>query len=80
MGAACSLDLLSVLESADQRSGLQMAANAHFLAVRYQLSSGGGAEIYQKPAGGNGQEELLLRSGLNGYPDDWSPDGEVDCV
>jgi len=33
--------------------------------------------IYQKPAGGNGQEELLLHSGLNGYPDDWSPDGKL---
>ena len=32
--------------------------------------------IYQKPAGGNGQEELLLNSGLNGFPDDWSPDGK----
>ena len=33
------------------------------------------AELYLKPAGGNGQEELLLHSGLNGFPDDWSPDG-----
>jgi len=36
----------------------------------------GGTEIYQKPAGGNGQEELLLRAGINVYPDDWSPDGK----
>jgi Tol biopolymer transport system component/predicted Ser/Thr protein kinase len=34
-------------------------------------------DIYQKPAGGNGQEELLLHSGLNGFPDDWSPDGKL---
>jgi len=32
--------------------------------------------IYQKPVGGNGQEELLLHSGLNGFPNDWSPDGK----
>ena len=32
--------------------------------------------IYQKPAGGNGQEELLFRSGVNGWPGDWSPDGK----
>jgi Tol biopolymer transport system component len=32
--------------------------------------------IYQKAAGGNGQEEPLLHSGLNGFPDDWSPDGK----
>jgi len=32
--------------------------------------------FYQKPAGGNGQEELLLHPGLNGIPDDWSPDGK----
>jgi len=34
------------------------------------------SEIYQKPAGGNGQEELLLHSGINGFPEDWSPDGK----
>ena len=33
-------------------------------------------DIYQKPAGGNGQEELLVHPGLNGAPDDWSPDGK----
>jgi len=33
-------------------------------------------DIYQKPAGGNGQEELLLHAGINGFPDDWSPDGK----
>jgi Tol biopolymer transport system component len=33
-------------------------------------------DIYQKAAGGNGQEELLVHSGLNGAPDDWSPDGK----
>jgi len=42
------------------------------------LSSGGGsADIYQKPAGGNGQEELLLHGGINAFPDDWSPDGKL---
>ena len=41
------------------------------------LSSGSySSDIYQKPAGGNGQEELLLHSGLNGFPGDWSPDGK----
>jgi len=34
------------------------------------------SEIYQRPAGGNGQEELLLHAGINGYPNDWSPDGK----
>ena len=34
------------------------------------------SDIYQKPAGGNGQEELLLHSGINGFPYDWSPDGK----
>jgi Tol biopolymer transport system component/predicted Ser/Thr protein kinase len=42
------------------------------------LSSGGGsADIYQKPAGGNGQEELLLHGGIDAFPDDWSPDGKL---
>ncbi len=40
------------------------------------LSSGGTADIYQKPAGGNGQEELLLHAGINGFADDWSSDGK----
>ena len=39
-------------------------------------ASGGSTEMYQKPAGGNGQEELLLHAGINGYPNDWSPDGK----
>jgi Tol biopolymer transport system component len=34
------------------------------------------SDIYQKPAGGNGQEELLLHGGINGFPNDWSPDGK----
>jgi Tol biopolymer transport system component len=34
------------------------------------------AEIYRKPVGGNDREELLLHSGINGYPLDWSPDGK----
>jgi Tol biopolymer transport system component len=34
------------------------------------------SDIYQKPAGGNGQEELLLHAGVNGFPQDWSPDGK----
>jgi serine/threonine protein kinase/Tol biopolymer transport system component len=33
-------------------------------------------DIYQKPAGGNGQEELLLHAGVNGFSEDWSPDGK----
>jgi len=32
-------------------------------------------DLYQKPAGGNGQEELLLHAGVNAYTEDWSPDG-----
>ena len=34
------------------------------------------ADIYRKPVGGNDREELLLHSGINGYPLDWSPDGK----
>jgi eukaryotic-like serine/threonine-protein kinase len=34
------------------------------------------ADIYRKLSGGNGQEELLLHAGINGYPQDWSPDGK----
>jgi hypothetical protein len=33
-------------------------------------------DIYQKPAGGSGQEELLLHAGVNGNPTDWSADGK----
>ncbi len=33
-------------------------------------------DIYQKAAAGNGQEILLLRAGVNGFPLDWSPDGK----
>jgi eukaryotic-like serine/threonine-protein kinase len=33
-------------------------------------------DIYQKSAGGNGQEELLLHAGTDGCPNDWSPDGK----
>ena len=33
-------------------------------------------DIYQKPASGSGQEELLLHAGVNGRPNDWSPDGQ----
>ena len=33
-------------------------------------------DIYQKPAGGNGQEELLVHASANGVPEDWSPDGK----
>ena len=41
------------------------------------LASGGYiGDIYQKPASRNGQEELLLHSGINGFPEDWSPDGK----
>jgi len=35
-----------------------------------------GYDIYQKPAGGNGQEEILLHAALNGYSEDASPDGK----
>jgi Tol biopolymer transport system component len=33
-------------------------------------------DIYQKPASGSGQEELLLHAGGNGRSEDWSPDGK----
>jgi serine/threonine protein kinase/Tol biopolymer transport system component len=34
------------------------------------------SDLYQKPAGGNGQEELVIHTGVNGNTDDWSPDGK----
>ena len=34
------------------------------------------ADIYQKPVGGNVQEELLLHGGINTRPEDWSSDGK----
>jgi eukaryotic-like serine/threonine-protein kinase len=34
------------------------------------------SDLYQKPSGGNGQEELLLHGGVNANTEDWSPDGK----
>ena len=34
------------------------------------------SDLYLKPAGGNGQEELMLHAGVNGISDDWAPDGK----
>ena len=34
------------------------------------------SDLYQKSSAGNGQEELLLRGGVNATPLDWSPDGK----
>ena len=33
-------------------------------------------DIFQKPVGGNGQEELLFHGVVGGWQDDWSPDGK----
>ena len=33
-------------------------------------------DIYQKSRGGNGEEELLVRAGVNGFVQDWSTDGD----
>jgi len=35
-----------------------------------------GSEILRKSIAGSGQEETLLRAGLNAFPTDWSPDGK----
>jgi Tol biopolymer transport system component len=64
--------------SGASRSPVWSADGSRLIFAFQSLSSGGGStDIYQKPAGGNGQEELLLHSGINGYPDDWSPDGKL---
>jgi dipeptidyl aminopeptidase/acylaminoacyl peptidase len=42
--------------------------------VAFSSRTAGG--IFQKPAAGNGQEELLVQSGVNGRAFDWSPDGK----
>ena len=36
---------------------------------------GDNPNIYQKSAGGNGAEQLLLRGAVNAVPQDWAPDG-----
>ncbi|HEV2202852.1 MAG TPA: protein kinase [Bryobacteraceae bacterium] len=46
------------------------------LAFTTQSSNSYSSEISAKPAGGNGQEEPLLRAGINASPQDWSPDGK----
>jgi hypothetical protein len=46
------------------------------LVFSLQSSGGYSTDIYRKPAGGNGQEELLIHAGINGFPLDWSPDGK----
>lgn len=33
-------------------------------------------DLYQKPANGNGQQELLLHGGVNTFVGDWSSDGK----
>jgi Tol biopolymer transport system component len=35
----------------------------------------GSDDLYQKPSNGAGNDELLLESSLNKFPQDWSPDG-----
>ena len=46
------------------------------LVFAFQGSSNYLVDIYQKPSAGNGEEELLLHAGFNGFPLDWSPDGK----
>ena len=46
------------------------------LVFALQGSGGYSGDIYRKPAGGNGREELLIHAGINGFPTDWSPDGK----
>jgi len=46
------------------------------LVFSLQSLSAYSSDIYQKPVGGNGQEELLLHAGVNAFPQDWSPDGK----
>ena len=43
----------------------------------YSLAVGGATtDLHQKPASGNGREELLLHGGVNAFPSDWSSDGK----
>ena len=46
------------------------------LAYSVESSSLYYSEIFRKSTAGSGQEESLLRTGVNGFPDDWSPDGK----
>ncbi len=70
----------SVLSRFTFRSGIGTSAvwspDGSRLAFALQTLGTYSSDIYQKPAGGNGQEELLLHAGINGYPEDWSPDGK----
>ena len=42
----------------------------------YQSGGGYSGDIFSKAAGGNVSEELLLHAGINGFPEDCSPDGK----
>jgi Tol biopolymer transport system component len=44
-------------------------------AVIFSASREGPPGIYSRPAGGSGQEALVLKSGSSNYPTDWSADG-----
>jgi hypothetical protein len=46
------------------------------LAFAFLSSNSYSSDFYQKPAGGNGQEELVLHAGVNGLTEDWSSDGK----
>ena len=46
------------------------------VAISFRAPGTNTRDIYQKPASGSGQEELLLPAIVNGLPDDWSPDGK----
>lgn len=44
--------------------------------ITYGSDRKGVLDIYLRPSGGNGTEELILQSSESKYPTDWSPDGK----
>jgi len=44
--------------------------------IVFGSSRKGQFDLYVKPSSGAGTEEMLLTTGLNQYPTDWSPDGQ----
>jgi hypothetical protein len=62
------------------RSGISRAAvwspDGSRLIFGFMSLSSYSSDLYQKPSGGNGQEELLLHGGVNTIAEDWSPDGK----
>jgi Tol biopolymer transport system component len=45
--------------------------------IAFNSSRGGRMNLYLKPAGGGGVEELLVKSDVDKYAQDWSPDGRL---